>query len=201
MFFKRLFKRKPVVAVDVDDTLLDTLSPLLEYFNSTHDTRITREQCVNYRLQEIFGYSEEEGFAKIKYFFSLPEGKDLKPTPGAIEAIQALKKDFSLIALTARWKHMQKLTEKQLEKHFPGVFMKIVCCGDEMSKKDYCTKKRIHHIIDDAPHHAHECAENGVNSYLFGEYGWNKEYKKIPGLSRTLNWNEVCDLLLNKNIL
>jgi len=201
MFFKNLFKRKPVIAVDVDDTLLDTISPLLEYFNSTHDKQITREQCVNYRLQKIFGYSEEEGLAKIKFFFTSSQGENLEPVPGAIEAVQALKNDFSLIALTARWKHLQKLTEKQLEKHFPGSFQKVVCCGDDMTKKDYCTRKKIRHIIDDAPHHAHECAENGINSYLFGDYGWNKEYRTIPGLSRTLNWKEVCDILLKKTTL
>jgi len=189
------------LAIDVDDTLLDTLSPLLEFFNSTHDTPLTKEQCTNYRLQTTFGFSEEEGLEKIRYFFNSPQGRNLQPVPGAIEAVQALGNNFSLIALTARWDNMHGLTKKQLEKHFPGAFTKIVCCGDNMTKKDYCTKKKIGHIVDDAPHHIHACAENGVKSFLFGEYGWNKEYKDMPGIYRTLNWSEVCELLLNNNIL
>lgn len=189
--------KKPTLAIDVDDTLLDTLSPLLEFFNSTHPIRITKEQCVHYHLQKTFGFSEEEGFVKVRHFFNSPEGENLKPVPGAIEAVRALEKDFSLIALTARWNHMHDLTERQLERHFPGVFKKIVCCGDEMTKKDYCTQAGIKIIIDDAPHHAHECAENGIASFLFGDYGWNKEYKNIQGLSRALTWSEVCSLLLD----
>jgi 5'(3')-deoxyribonucleotidase len=196
MFSKKTLNKKPIIAVDVDDTLLDTLNPLLEYFNSTHDNYVTREQCFDNRLATIFGDSEKEGLEKVRQFFDLPQAEHQQPILGAVEAIQNLKNHFSLIALTARWDTLQELTEKQLKKHFPGTFSDVVCCGDVISKKDYCTAKRINHIIDDAPRTAHECAKNGINSFLFGDYGWNKEYQKIPGLSRTLNWTEVCDILL-----
>jgi len=153
----------------------------------------------------MFGDSEEAGLEKVRYFFGSPQAEHLQPIPGAVEAMQSLKNHFSLVAVTARWDTLQKITEAQLEEHFPGVFLDVVCCGrvdgTEISKKDYCVKKGIGHIIDDAPHNTLECAENGIKSLLFGDYGWNKEYQKVPGLSRTLNWTEVCDLLLNQSVL
>jgi 5'(3')-deoxyribonucleotidase len=51
-------------------------------------------------------------------------------------------------------------------------------------------------LIDDNPEHCLSAIEHGLNTILFGDYGW--QYKAPEHLYRCKNWEEVERLLDEK---
>ncbi len=64
-----------------------------------------------------------------------------------------------------------------------------------VTKAEICQKIGAFALLDDSISHLVECAEVGVDGYLFGDYPWNQVEELPNGIVRCLDWQEVADNL------
>lgn len=198
---------KKIIAVDIDDVLFDEHQSMRLFMNEYYGFQHTAE---HYNIegpywgywQKVWGVDDEESARRFAAY--VESGVKAKPTfiPGAIEAINELKKQYELAVITSRYDPgVVKATPAWLEEHFPQVFKRVEfvvnwSIDQKMSKGVIAEKIGASYLVDDSYLHCHAAAEQGVHSILFGDYGYNRHYKgDHPLITRAFNWKEVTELL------
>lgn len=190
---------KPVIAVDIDDVIAGHAEMFVEFSNTKYGTNLTVH---NYRdhWAELWDVEPKETERRVAEFHGSGRIASCKIIEGSHEALNELKKRFTLILLTARRDSVNQLTREWIDTHYPHTFDDLIFAGffDDLSKDGLAMTKaelarniRAQYLIDDQFKHIKATAEIGIQGILFGEYGWNKIDTLPPNVTRARNWEEV----------
>jgi len=201
-----IIKPKPIIAIDVDDVLGDYMSKAIEYGNARFGTNLTSNDGAESWI-EMFGVSPEqwvEGFndfcEKTKWY------RNEKPMLGAREVLEKLKANFKLVVVTSRGMELKQGTLEWLDENYGSVIDEVFFSGiydnvDEaedlhglakLTKADKLQEIGVSYLIDDQPKHVNGAAELGIESLLFGDYGWSRDVEIVDGVTRVADWGGVA---------
>jgi 5'-nucleotidase len=170
------------IAIDMDDTLADTLATLLEWARDRFGVRLTRADLVGRELGDALGPERAAALEAL-----LGEGScfaDPPLIPGAVEVVRELARQNELFVVSAAIPYPGSFIPKLrwMERHFPFIpASHVVFCGDKaIVDADFLVDDRVHKyprfrgrgILFDAPHNA-----------------------PVTGYPRARSWAEVARLL------
>jgi len=145
------------IAIDIDQTILDMLIPLIGYYNDKHGTYHKPEDMKLFGLHHVWGCSEEESLKEIHNFYETEYFNQIKPISGAVEGVKELSEKHELFTITSRTIKYRDKTIGQLESYFPNKFTEVFFDNRELKdgtyqitrKIDICQKYQIDILIDD----------------------------------------------------
>lgn len=205
---------KPVLAVDLDDTLAGFVKSLVTFHNEAYGSELKIEDFKSYDFWEVWGGTEEEATAKMSKFFESDHFKvALKPLPAAKRTLKQLQKQFDLQVVTSRQHFLEEASTNWLNEHFPSFFSSIRFGnhygteGEKRSKADLCKEIGAIGLIDDSFRYAKQVAEEGIPCVLFGKYAWNgglddpETPQELPAkVRRVTGWKGVLRALRSLNV-
>ena len=158
------------IAIDFDDTIVDTTKKVREYLN-------------RYNLEEFEDIEEKTKFY-IKHIDDIT--KDLELKPYAKEVLNELSKNNELYIITARSdyysKNVKPLTKEFIKNNNLPIKDIYFDCFEE-GKAIMCDKLNIDLFIDDYINNCLEAKNRGIKVLLF-----NSEYE---GLDNVNSWLDV----------
>ncbi len=176
---------RPVIAIDIDDTIADSTESLRQLVNRRWNVHLTKD---DYRIPGNYRKYYEQVWArhglvdKVKYADLEDEMViDQSHVPlmeGAEEAIGELKKIAHVIFITARHVSWEAATRKWFSdvlahNDIELYFSEGMSNTGAMTKGQLCKEFGASWLIDDNPSHCLTAIDEGVNTILFGEYGWH----------------------------
>jgi 5'(3')-deoxyribonucleotidase len=195
---------KKVIAIDIDDVLAD----------STELIRLTTNKMAGLDLKEHHyavpgpywsyyehvletnGVSDENLRKEIVADWISNHGK-AAPVKGAIDALKQLSKNYRIVLITARDPKIRTDTEEWLKEHFTGLYEDLHVIGNfkvvdkPKSKGEVCLEVGASWLIDDNPEHCLSAIAHGIETVLFGEYGWH--FNAPEHLTRCKDWRAVLE--------
>lgn len=207
---------KPILAIDVDETIGYLLPTLIEYyFDYYGGEQLECKDFFTLDYHKVFGITREEMDNTINAYYGSDHFlKRIQPIPEALYNLIELKNHFELHAVTARPHIVREHTIQWINTHYPGLFSEFhfgnlyAKEGVKKTKSQICNEIGASALVDDCAGYAADCAINGINVILFGDYGWNKnleEYYNVEHaniinqrIMRAYNWIEVKNIVLNK---
>jgi uncharacterized HAD superfamily protein len=195
-------KSKQIIAVDADDTLFDENTAVRLFHNARYGTSHTEEDYLTaskfgWFWKPIWGTDQAETEKRYEEFVQHKLVHGLEPIKHAADTLNALKKRYDLVIVTARDQRGVVMTHQALSEHYPGLFDDVHFVplwggGDrKATKAQICNEIGASYLIDDAFEHCLLAAESGVEALLFGHYGWNRTQQAVPNMTRVKNWQEV----------
>jgi 5'(3')-deoxyribonucleotidase len=183
----------PTIALDFDDTLADTITPLLQWIEDNHGFRITDESLAVYGL----GASRQQTSDLVEGFLADEAHNQIEAMEGAQESCQRfVAQGYRLIVVTARKQNHSRQTVELVERLFPKLITDIHFVGLQRDKLSTLQAIGANVFFEDHPRHFQEAADAGVPSILFGEHPWNRH---VVTPSRARSWTEAA--LLTERLL
>lgn len=193
---------KPVIAVDIDDVLAANVESFVEFSNKRWGTNLTTDDYTEH-WAEMWNIDHAEADRRGDVIFR--EGLFLKHRffDEAKPVLRHLSENYTLVIASARNARIQKETIAWIKKeygqifsafHFADIWHKRTVSIDErnkMTKTAVLTAIGADYLVDDQPKHCIAAAEAGITAVLFGDYGWNRDTKLVPGVVRAKNWHDV----------
>ena len=203
-------KHSPVIACDIDEVLFPYLSGYCKYYNRIHSASLSVNDFHSYNFSHVHGHTEEYIADLVYAFHDEPEFEEIEPITGSLEAVSELQKLGELHFVTARQAAIADKTHAWIKKHF-NIDSDRIHIGNHWtkptdavtlrrSKAEMCKLIKADVLIDDALSYATECAEAGIQVFLFdlnGEYGWNKKDKLHANITRVHSWEPVIQGIRN----
>lgn len=197
---------KKTIAVDIDDVISAQNENMRLYANKKYGHNHSFEDY----LAEgpywsywggVWGVSDEEQKRRVQEYNHSGQLSLQAVVPGAIEAINELKKRFNLIIITSRSDEHLDETHQWLAKHFKSAFQGVHFAsvwdnGEKTSKANICRAVGAGYLIDDNAEHCNLAAEAGIVSLLFGVYGWNRKEPVHKKVRRVKDWAEVLEYFI-----
>lgn len=188
------------IGLDLDETIVDLMSPLLNYYKERTGKSILKEEIYTPHLQEIWHCSKEEENDIINGFYASNYFDNLKPYREALEYLSKLKANNELYIITSRWGLGKDKTSKFLEENLNNLISETFFTSEHyqegLKKEEICIRYSIPLHIEDDPNVALKCAESEIKVLLFNR-PWNKNifHKNIIRIS---SWPEVLETFSNK---
>jgi 5'(3')-deoxyribonucleotidase len=179
-------ERRFVIAVDMDEVLVDTYNRWLEIYNNIWDDDLTKDKITSWAAHD---FVKPECGEKMYDILNIPGFfSDLDPLPGAIEGVKELMaRGHEIVICTATPKASSMgYHEKRLwiEKHIPGFDTKNFI---STHRKDLVSTDIL---IDDGIHNIRDF--QGIAICI--ERPWNVMYKhEADAWAR--NWDDVMEIL------
>ncbi|MBI4155789.1 MAG: hypothetical protein HY507_00980 [Candidatus Zambryskibacteria bacterium] len=187
-----------IIGFDLDDVLLNFQDTMRVYHNETYGTKDTLEDSRVWNLWERWNCTPEESVRRLKEFFEHPSHYNVVPLPGSVEAVQELKKNHTLVIVSAKPENLKQRTFEWLDKYFPNSFAKVIFTRphydpNKRKKSEVCKELGIEVFIEDAPHNAEDVASAGIPVLLF-DWPWNQV--PLPErVTRVFSWPEIIERL------
>ncbi len=176
------------IALDLDDTLVDTTSVLLDWFEGRTGRRLPDEKLAAYEL----GADAAETDAIVVAFHADRMDRQIRALDGATEACRKLDAaGFRLVVVTSRKAAISAHTIDLVERCFPDTFAEIHSIGYAADKAATLRDLDAALFIDDHFRHVALAASAGVPSILFRDLPWNRN-KAWP--HRAADWTEALAL-------
>jgi 5'(3')-deoxyribonucleotidase len=198
---------KPVIALDIDDVLAEHFDVLEKHFKDKHGIQMKHSDMLTGLLSSsrIDPMNHEKLITGVEELFASPVFYT-EPLPGAVHAINILKKDYELVSITGRPLSIKNLTIDWLQKYFGNAFKSVDFVGGEKwgsgigaSKTHLLSEYQAAFLVDDSLSHCLKAADGGIESLLFGEYKWNETDERLPlNVTRVKNWQEVLEYFENE---
>lgn len=188
---------KQLIAIDLDDVIVNHYETVVEFHNSRYGTNHTLKDYISDHWGEVWGTDHAETERRATEFAALGVvGRLIKA--GATEAIHALSKNYDLAIVTVRRKVNVEPTLAWVDQNFPGVFrtVRFVPIWEEEncpSKADVCKEIGASYLIDDSSKHCRLAAEAGIHAVLFGDFAWNQVDVLPEGVTRCNDWPAVLE--------
>jgi len=196
---------KPVIAIDIDDVIADSTNAYRLKINEAVGVSLSAE---HYAVSgEYWGYYkmvwERHGIKERVPVKELEAAMhhDQSHIPlieGARAALNKLSAKYDLVIITARDPAWQKATEKWVRDTLGDKFINVHFAGNKhdhksLTKGQLCREVGARWLIDDNPGHCQSALDEGINTILFGSYGWHVE---VPEAAiRCKGWAEVLEYL------
>jgi hypothetical protein len=194
--------------LDIDETLANTVSGMLEYAWSinqlTHITSI--EEIEKYDASWLGGHITPEEVMKIWEWYgkNTQNPDDVTPIEWALEWVRGLHNLGKMLSIiTARSDHESWKTERTtrwVRSHFAflddaPIYFVNHFSTDARPKSEVCKEISVSLMIDDAMENAHELCSAWISCILL-EKPWNRYADfEHPLLYRAKDWYEILDSL------
>jgi len=187
-----------IIAVDLDDTLADSLTSFIHFHNKNYNTSLKYKDFTAYTLNEIMGMPKEEEAKRLEEFDNSKHFEEIKPLKEAVEAVSELAKKHKIIIITGRAESSEKKTRAWVKKNLPMIkdifFIRKVYHETPKNKADVCKKINADILIDDNLNHVHNCNRAGVKAILI-DYPWNRNAKLGKLIQRVKSWKEIVKFI------
>jgi len=191
-----------IIAFDFDDTLVDTFTRMLEFFNERYCEKFQREQFTSWRFNDIWKITRKQWLERWCLFDQSESSRNLVPMVGVHDRLVILAKHHQLHIVTSRPIEMAAQTKEIINRLFPGVFLDIHFCSRGEGAYHFRSKSQVCHVLgatilfEDRPDHAAECAEAGIKIGLI-QQPWNRQEKfESPLVMRVASWqDEVVEII------
>ena len=190
---------KELIAVDVDDVIFPLVTDLVQYLDKEHKVRLTTEDFVEYDIRKIWKDGPEEATRIFEIYKHHPERIEVAPLKGAKEALGKLALIYDIIVLTARDIEAKDRTNAWIRRHFPDVFKDVHLVGNRRDslnwrpKDEVCLELGVNYLIEDNLKTALRAHSAGIQTFLFGNYPWNRIDELPDGMIRVKDWQEVLE--------
>lgn len=194
---------KPIIAVDADETLFDENNAVRLFHNEKYGTNHTAEDYLVegefwFYWEAMWGTERAESERRYEEFIQYKLTHHLPALPGALAALQELKKKYELVVVTMRDERSVVITHDALTKQFPEVFQDVHFVPlwggkPDATKAEICTAIGAEYLIDDSFGHCQLAAQAGIKALLFGDYGWNRTVTLSLGVTRAKDWPAVLE--------
>ncbi len=185
------------IGIDVDDTLCPTVDNFLIDFNKKFNKEIKNEDVIDYHFKNFEDIEHDLFYKEIMEHIE-NKSKDYLPYDDAMENLIKLKRNHELFIVTARFSHIENHTHEWLDRVFGKDFFNEIHFTfkhEKRCKGFVCNKCNIDILIDDAPHHCLNTANEGVKVLMF-DRPWNRKIKH-DNIIRVHSWAEVVDIIDN----
>lgn len=198
--------KKPVLAIDFDDTVNDFNHAFLHYNQQEHDALITYEDILTYNYQIDYSISEDEQHHRI-WDFCHNHHNTVTPMSDALTALNTLAVQYELHLVTSRCESMTTLTHEWLDVHIPNIFTGAHFTNGfatkhperRRTKLEVCQALDAKILIDDAIPHATSLAGAGTPVIMF-DRPWNQV--DVPALvTRVFSWPETLEQIEKLKLL
>ena len=188
-----------VIAIDLDDVIINSSPIVAAYYNKTYGTKVELKDMYSENL-EAWGVSDRKvSIARVEKFLATEEFLNIAPDKKIINTIAALSKKYELHIITGRSYLIEAETRKHIEHYFPNIFKSVeftdLYTHKKRNKADVCMTIRAELLIEDHLGHALPVAEAGIDVLLFGNYPWNQTMNLPANMTRVNNWEDVTERL------
>lgn len=187
-----------VVAVDVDDTLLQTVNVFKDWVDSENEGPVF-DDWLDYRHALATNLDSPWRTAALESGVL----DDLPPFPGAAKGLRALRNaGFRLEVVTSRPESMRDFTKASLDKHFPNMFDDVHLTGSPgpVLKGAVCKHNSACVLVDDSMHQLQDAVQYGVGGVLFDFQGTSGSVQKPPfGVIRLESWEDVSKWIITNH--
>lgn len=186
------------IAVDIDDVIADLINNLILFHNETYGTNLQKKDFTTQMYNEVWGGTLPQAIEKVSKFSKTDYFKKITPIPNSLEAVNFLKKNnHTLFLITGRKDSLTEETALWVEKHFPNIFSGIyhtnhyTLNSKKLKKSQVCNDLNIKLIIEDDPTHIVDCANAGIQVFVF-DHPWNQG--ELPkNATRVYSWTEIIE--------
>jgi 5'(3')-deoxyribonucleotidase len=193
---------KPILAIDIDDVLAANAAGFVKFSNERWGTNL-RVEDYDEHWANVWKLDEEEVAKRAIELHESGAIGEFDHFPDAVEVLRELASEFTIIAVTARRRMVEKETRVWIDKYFNGILEDIRFAGfyDDANVhvdiKRSSTKTEIlksieaKYFIDDQLKHCLSAAETGIDVILFGDYAWNQNDALPVNVTRCATWYDV----------
>jgi len=199
-------RKKQVIAVDIDDVLAISAAEFVAYSNQRWGTNLKVEDyhedwSVMWQVDRETEHQRAQEIYNTGFFEAIPHDA------AAIDVLKQLSHNYELVVATSRVSVVHKDTLEWLERHFRGLFKDVHMSGiydavaygpletggqHMLTKAELIKRVGADFLIDDQPKHCLAVADLGVETILFGDYGWNRDIGPLPErVTRCADWAAV----------
>ncbi|MEK6970216.1 MAG: hypothetical protein AABW68_00790 [archaeon] len=184
------------IGIDIDGVLVDIVSPLLELYNAHKGTGHRYEDVGHYDLHQTWNCSPQEAIDWVHQFYATPAFDEMPVIDGAVAGVTRLSKGHELFIITSRPAYLQEKTKAWIERYFGDAFVEILfgnaysLHGPQKDKSTLCSEKDVRVLIEDAPGNAIDCAQAGIEVFLFDQ-PWNRKMSPTKNVTRVMSWDEI----------
>jgi phosphoglycolate phosphatase-like HAD superfamily hydrolase len=174
------------IALDLDDTLVDTIAVVLDWIESRFGYRVDEERLISYQL----GADHSQTAAIVDAFHADRADQNIRALDGAVEACRRLgASGCELVVVTSRKPDLSAQTIDLVDRLFPNVFSEVHTVGGEPDKSATLRAIGAALLIDDNFHQIHRAAAAGFPAILFRDLPWNRH---IPWSHRAYSWPDAA---------
>lgn len=196
---------KPIIALDIDDVIASSTEALREQVNRRYKQSLKIEDYTSLEA-DYWGYYERvweaHGLQGIKYndlqSDMMIDQSHVPLLPGASFAIAQISSKYHIALVTARDRTWENATLDWLKLHFGDVFVGVHFAGNkydgDITKGELCKDVGASLLIDDNIDHCKSALDAGLETILFGNYGWHKGRDK-EGIVHCQDWPAVLEFL------
>jgi uncharacterized HAD superfamily protein len=191
---------KPVIALDIDDVLVDTAAALLNDYNEKYGTSLKKHHYYS-KDTSVLGVSDYEVAAERLTRYVLSGAlTEAHPLADAVEAVKRLSVRYSFVGVTSRPADIAPATKEWVQMHFGDAVSDVLFThfvmaanaptGTSLTKVDVCSDIGAVYLIEDHLHHAVPVADMGVKVFLINQ-PWNQADTLPPNVERVANWKGI----------
>ena len=193
--------KKPVIAVDIDDTLAANAKAFVAYSNQLWGTSL-RVEDYDEHWQELWKVDLAETQRRADKMHDMGIFGRHEHFSDAKPVLQKLATNYSLAVVTSRRKTIEAETLAWIDRYYGGIFENVHFAGiwdsvtDQsihLTKADILQDVGASYLVDDQLKHCKAAAEIGVKAILYGNYTWNQVDQLPEGVVRCNDWQAVGD--------
>ncbi len=190
---------KPLLILDLDEVLFDTIGTVNHVYNQIHKTKFSRDDFHCYHWHDIWGISLDEALTFIDWFF-IQYPTAIRPIQKAQDAVEELSRKYHIQSVTARPEHIREGTEIAVKTYFPqigDIHMVSSYRGEQRLKSEVIASLNAHAFVEDQFHHVEDVAPH-VHLAVLINTPWNKEEYILPdNVVRSDSLHAALPYLLN----
>lgn len=199
---------RKTIAIDIDDVVANTIDAVRLWANMETGVEIndeayhTDDDYWNYynAIWQRHGVDDKLNFEVFLEKMAVSQ-THIAVQEGAREVIDALKKKYDIVFISARPAAQKDETRRWLDEHISKDIPLYIAAHPTIqqtlqSKGEICRELGVSLLIDDNIDHCKSALEYDTDTILFGNYGWNE--RAPADMKRCYTWREVGELLLNE---
>jgi hypothetical protein len=177
---RKLLRKSWRIAIDFDDSCVDSLSALVSWHNERYSTQYTAEHYreAGNKYSALWGCTHEESMRRL-HRFHREFGHVLEELPHCGRVMIRLRRcGCELHMLTYRSQELEEVTLVTVDRLFQGVFNRVDLFGHPLkgeiklvNKAEVCIERDIPVIVEDSPSNALQCAKSGIMVLLIDPEG------------------------------
>jgi 5'(3')-deoxyribonucleotidase len=192
--------KSQVVAIDLDDVLVNTAPLVLEYFNKLYGTGLTLKDIYHSPMRTWDKPNGPTAIKQVDDFLASDDYMDqVKPVDGARASIERLANRFELHIISSRSDCLHSITSQLVATYFSDLFKSVHLMGFDgllpTTKIALCKTIQATILIDDSVRQITAATEGGIRGILFGNYPWNQAEISADTSIRARNWTQVENAL------
>lgn len=189
------------IGVDMDSVIAEIMQPMVDFHNERYHTHLTLADHDDYDLAKVWQCDPADVLPRIFEYYESSHFENTRPVNGSVRGIGYLAAKYDLYLITSRPHLVEGKTNSWINRYFPDKFRKVLHTNQvshqhekRKKKSEVCREEGITMMIDDAVDYAVDCAQAGIQVYLFSA-SWNRNYPKHENIRKVAGWEEIITLL------